>query len=138
MATINKIKVGNNTYDLSAAGNYLPLGGGTMTGPIVQGFNGNIITDLNESWFNISQGFDLYTTEGDNVAYLIPGEFALYTRTGGYSAIELNTNTTDGYINIYKNNGENNITLEKSYIRLYDNNSNEAVVAGASGGCGTL
>ena len=73
MATINKIKVGNNTYDLSAAGNYLPLSGGTMTGSIVQGFNGNIITDLNGSWFNISQGFDLYTTEGDNVAYLIPG-----------------------------------------------------------------
>lgn len=47
MATINKIKVGNNTYDLSASGNCLPLSGGTMTGSIVQGFNGNIITDLN-------------------------------------------------------------------------------------------
>ena len=34
MATINKIKVGNTTYDLSstASGNYLPLSGGTMTG----------------------------------------------------------------------------------------------------------
>ena len=30
MATINKIKVGNNTYDLSSSGNYLPLSGGTM------------------------------------------------------------------------------------------------------------
>lgn len=138
MATINKIKVGNNTYDLSSSGNYLPLSGGTMTGPIVQGFNGNIITDLNGSWFNISQGFDLYTTEGDNVAYLIPGQFSLYTSTGGYSAVELNTNTTDGYINIYKNNGENNITLEKSYIRLYNNNQDETVVAGAPGSYGTL
>ena len=137
MATINKIKVGNNTYDLSASGNYLPLSGGTMTGPIVQGFNGNIITDLNQSWFDISKGFDLYTTEGNNVAYLIPGEFALYT-LGGDSAIELNTNTTDGYINIYKNNGENNITLEKSYITLYNNNQDETVVAGAPGSYGTL
>ena len=63
----------------------------------------------------------MYTAEGNNVAYLVPGEFALYT-LGGDSAIELNTNTTDGYINIYKNNGENNITLEKNYIKLYNNN----------------
>ena len=47
MATINKIKVGNNTYDLSADGNYLPLSGGTMTGPIVQGFNDSLIIDFN-------------------------------------------------------------------------------------------
>lgn len=137
MATINKIKVGNNTYNLSADGNFLPLSGGTMTGPIVQGFNGNIITDLNQSWFDISKGFDLYTTEGNNVAYLIPGQFSLYT-LGGDSAIELNTDTTDGFINIYKNNGENNITLEKSYIRLYNNNQDETVVAGAPGSYGTL
>ena len=137
MATINKIKVGNNTYDLSAAGNYLPLSGGTMTGPIVQGFNGNIITDLDQSWFDISKGFDLYTAEGNNVAYLIPGEFALYT-LGGNSAIELYTNTTDGYINIYKNNGDYNIELQKSYIKLYNNNQDEAVVAGAPGSYGTL
>ena len=79
----------------------------------------------------------MYTTEGNNVAYLIPGEFSLYTLSGD-SAIGLHTNTTDGYINIYKNNGDNNIKLEKSYIKLYDNNSDEAVVAGASGGYGTL
>lgn len=63
----------------------------------------------------------MYTAEGNNVAYLIPGEFALYTLYGD-SAIELDANTLDGYINIYKNNGENNITLEKSYITLYNNN----------------
>lgn len=63
----------------------------------------------------------MYTAEGNNVAYLIPGEFALYTLYGD-SAIELYTNTTDGYINIYKNNGDYNIALQKSYIKLYNNN----------------
>ena len=108
-----------------------------MTGPIVQGFNGNIITDLDQSWFDISKGFDLYTTEGNNVAYLIPGQFSLYTQNSGDSAVELHANTTDGYISIYKNNGDDNITLGKSYITLYNNNSDE-VVAGAPGSYGTL
>lgn len=65
MATINKIKVGNNTYDLSASGNYLPLSGGTMTGPIVQGFNNSIIVDSNDAGqFDMNNGFELYSTTG--------------------------------------------------------------------------
>lgn len=35
MATINKIKVGSNTYDLLASGNYLPLSGGAMNAEAV-------------------------------------------------------------------------------------------------------
>ena len=74
MATINKIKVGNNTYDLSSAGNYLPLSGGTMTGPIVQGFNDSLIIDFNNAgWFDMNNGFDLYTTTGSEFAYLTTG-----------------------------------------------------------------
>ncbi len=115
-------------------GNYLPLSGGTMTGPIKQSSDSvNILSESftgGSGYFNLSKGFDLYNKNGIEFAYLGNGTLGLRNTSKDVDSVYTNFDSDYPYIAVKNvNNDSDGLEIYHDSINIYDQWSNSATVS---------